>query len=57
MKFEVDGEITINYVYPGMEGPHAPNRPTFYEIMTMTWMFGILIQSSKMRLLMVDLPS
>lgn len=32
--FEVDGEITISYVYPGMDRPNAPNRPTFYEIMT-----------------------
>lgn len=34
VKFEVDGEITINYVYLGMDRPNAPNRPTFYEIMT-----------------------
>lgn len=34
VKFEVDGEITINYIYPGMDGPPIPNRPTFYEIMT-----------------------
>lgn len=34
VKFEVDGEITISYIYPGMNGLSAPNHPAFYEIMT-----------------------
>lgn len=32
VELEVDGEITINYVYLGMNGSRAPNCSNFYDI-------------------------